>query len=83
MLDSRDAEGIPFDFHSETITWTFANGDQITVERNLRGYFISGRIGGGDWHDEDHEDFYCATTDDFLNFLERHGLLGALSVRPA
>ena len=74
---------IPFEIGIETITWTFPNGDYVCVEKNTSGYFISGRINGKDWHDEDHEDFFCANTDEYLEFLEQHGLLGPLSVRPA
>ena len=81
-MDASDCEGIPFEVGIETITWTFPNGDCISVEKNTTGYFISGRIAGKDWHDEDHEDFFCADTEEYLEFLEKHGLLGALSVSP-
>lgn len=83
MLSSDDCEGVPFEIGIETLKWTFPNGDYVTVERNTSGYFISGRIGGMDWHDEDHEDFFCADTDEYLDFLDRHGLLGVLSVSPS
>lgn len=72
---------IPFDFNIETIRWKFPNGDSITIEKNVSGYFLSGIVGGKDWHDEDHEDFFFSSTDEFLDFLAQHGLLGALSVR--
>lgn len=81
MGDDDDREDVPFEIGIETSTWTLGNGDYITVERNTSGYFISGRINGKDWHDEDHEDFFCADTDEYLDFLEKHGLLSVLSVK--
>jgi len=74
---------VPFDFNIETTTWTFENGDHVTVEKNASGYLISGNFSGVDWHDEDHEDFFCADTDEFLSFLETHGLLRILSMKPS
>jgi len=82
MSDESDCQDVPFEFVIETLTWTFPSGDRIQVERNTSGYFISGRINGKDWHDDDHEDFFCAGTDEYLDFLERHGLLRILSIRP-
>jgi len=70
---------IPFDFNIETTTFTLPNGDYIRIERNDNGFFISGRVNNIDWHDEDHEDFFCKDSDQLLNFLELHGLLIPLS----
>lgn len=78
----EEAESVPFYIGIETLKWTFENGDYITVERSTSGYLIGGRIGGKDWHDEDYEDFFCADTDAYLDFLEKHGLLRILSTRP-
>ena len=83
MLSSDDCEGVPFEIGIETLKWTFPNGDYVTVERNTSGYFISGRINGRGWYDEDHEDFFCADTDEYLDFLEKYGLLRILSVSPS
>lgn len=70
---------IPFDFNIETTTFTLPTGDYVRIERNDKGFFISGRVNGQDWHDEDHEDFFCKDSDQLLNFLELHGLLIPLS----
>ena len=78
--DSDDSDGIPFDGSIETTTWKFPHGDRVVIERCRDGYLVSGTIGGRDWHDEDHEDFFCEDTDALLGFLEQHGLLSVLSV---
>lgn len=77
---SEDCDSVPFENEIETLTWKFSNGDYVQVEHNTTGYFISGRLNGKDWHDEDHEDFFCANTDEYLDFLSTHGLLEVLSV---
>ncbi len=84
MLSSDETDGVPFEIHIETLTWKltggkFLDGDYIRIERNTTGYFISGRIAGHDWHDEDNEDFFCGDTDELLCFLKRHNLLTILS----
>lgn len=80
MSDEKKWDGeVPFEIGIATQTWTFPNGDYVTVEQNTSGYFIHGRLGGKDWHDEDHEDFYCADSDEFLDFLETYELTSLLS----
>jgi hypothetical protein len=74
-------DGIEFDESITTTTWYFGSGTKVTIEHGDSGFFIYGSVGGKSWHDEDHEDFFCATTDDLLVFLEKHGLLSMLSVK--
>jgi len=74
-------DGIEFDESIATTTWHFGSGTKVTIERGDSGFFIYGSVGGKSWHDEDHEDFFCETTDDLLVFLEKHGLLSILSVK--
>jgi hypothetical protein len=74
-------DGIEFDESITTTTWHFGSGTKVTIEHGDSGFFIYGSVGGKSWHDEDHEDFFCATTDDLLVFLEKHGLLSMLSVK--
>lgn len=77
MVDEYDE--VPFEIGIETTRWTFDNGDYLTIEKNTSGYFLSGRVGGKDIHDDDHEDFYFPDTDSLLGFLEQHGLLSVLT----
>ncbi len=75
----QPADVVPFDDSISTVTWTFGSGDRIQIESSPRGFYVSGRVGGKDWHDEDHEDFYLPTSNDLLDFLRQHGLLSVLS----
>ncbi len=74
-------DGIAFDESITTTTWYFGSGTKVTIERGDSGFFIYGSVGGKSWHDQDHEDFFCATTDELLVFLEKHKLLSMLSVK--
>jgi len=70
---------VPFEIGIETTRWEFDNGDYLTIEKNTSGYFLSGRVGGKDVHDDDHEDFYFPDTDSLLVFLEQYNLLTVLT----
>ena len=78
--DWLPVDGVPFDDSIITTTWDFGSGTKVTIERGNAGFFVYGSIGGKSWHDDDHEDFFCETTDDLLDFLKKHGLLSMLSV---
>jgi len=77
--EGDEPQEVLFDFNIETTTWTFENGDRLELEKNDHGYLLGGCIGGKDVHDEDYEDFYFASSDALLKFLEKHKLLKLLS----
>lgn len=74
-------DDLPFDDSVSVHTWDFGHGNRIQIESGQNGYFVSGRVNGKDWHDDDHEDFHLATSDDLLDFLRHHGLLSILSAK--
>jgi hypothetical protein len=84
MYASYDCDGsLPFFDDVVTSKWVFPDGSYVEIEKNDRGYLVSGRFGKLKFCDNDGDDFFCEDADTLLNLLIKYDLHWRLQTNPS